>query len=295
MKVNQRFIIKQVEDLKVWQRSGERAPHKPLLLLLALARLIQGYERLTPFSDLEEPLRNLLQSYGPPRTTIHPEYPFWRLQRDGLWEVPDSDALLRRASNTDPLKSELQQHHVSGGFPIPVYDQLRRSRALVSRMARMLLEANFPESLHEDILDDIGLALEDSVRRRRDPRFRIEVIKAYEYRCAVCGYDLKLGSNNLALEAAHIKWHQAGGPDSMNNGLSLCTLHHKALDRGAIGINSNMIVLISTDLHGQSWVKEWFEIFKGQKLNIPTSSEWFPKEEYLKWHFKEVFRAPAKD
>jgi putative restriction endonuclease len=26
---------------------------------------------------------------------------------------------------------------------------------------------------------------------------------------------------NVALEAAHIKWHQAGGPDEESNGLAL--------------------------------------------------------------------------
>ena len=37
----------------------------------------------------------------------------------------------------------------------------------------------------------------------------------------------------FGLEAAHITWHAGDGPDLVPNGLVLCTLHHKALDRGA--------------------------------------------------------------
>ena len=44
---------------------------------------------------------------------------------------------------------------------------------------------------------------------------------AYGDRCAVCG-----------VEAAHVMWLQAGGPDDVRNGLVLCALHHAAFDRG---------------------------------------------------------------
>ena len=38
-------------------------------------------------------------------------------------------------------------------------------------------------------------------------------------------------------EAAHIQWHSHGGPDQVANGLALCTFHHGAFDRGAIGLD----------------------------------------------------------
>ena len=48
------------------------------------------------------------------------------------------------------------------------------------------------------------------------------MLTAYEWRCAVCGLDVRLGSVSVALDAAHIRWHQAGGPDREGNGLALC-------------------------------------------------------------------------
>jgi len=58
------------------------------------------------------------------------------------------------------------------------------------------------------------------------------VLTAYEWRCAVCGFDVQLGAIPIALDAAHIRWHQANGPDTERNGLALCALHHKTFDLG---------------------------------------------------------------
>lgn len=63
----------------------------------------------------------------------------------------------------------------------------------------------------------------------RDMNFRDRVLTAYSHRCAMCGIQLKL------LDAAHIL--PAAHPDSTDetrNGISLCTLHHRAFDRGLV-------------------------------------------------------------
>jgi len=40
---------------------------------------------------------------------------------------------------------------------------------------------------------------------------------------SVCGHDLQLKQQVIALKAAHIKWFQAGGPDVEQNGLALAS------------------------------------------------------------------------
>ncbi len=62
--------------------------------------------------------------------------------------------------------------------------------SLAGDIAQRLLDAHFPEPVHTDILDAVGLSLEPPAaeRSRRDPGFRKRVLIAYEYRCAVCGY-----------------------------------------------------------------------------------------------------------
>ncbi len=46
------------------------------------------------------------------------------------------------------------------------------------------------------------------------------------YQSVVCGFNVRIADSLVALEAAHIKWHQAGGPDMEYNGIALCSLHH---------------------------------------------------------------------
>ena len=111
----------------------------------------------------------------------------------------------------------------------------------------MLLYNNFPASIHEDILQAVGieaplqmftLPRRDPKQRRRDSSFRPNILKVYECKCAVCGFDAQLGTSPVALEAAHIKWHTHHGPDEVINGLALCSLHHKLFDRGAFTLSN---------------------------------------------------------
>ena len=291
-----RSIADRIAHLSVWRRGDERAPHKPLLLLLAISKAVQGCPRLMSFAELDEPLRGLLERYGPPRKSYHPEYPFWYLQNDGLWEIPAADQLPRRRGGTSAPRSVLLAEGVVGGLPEDVYQIVRQDPVTRAETAHFLLEASFPASLHEDILAELGLpATGPATTTRRDARFREMVLRAYEHRCAVCGYDVRFGQCDLALEAAHIKWCQARGPNEVRNGLALCAIHHKAFDRGAIGLSDDLRVLVSSDLYGQGWASEWFLRLHDQSLRSPQSQAMQPSAKFVAWHQREVFRAPARD
>jgi putative restriction endonuclease len=263
---------------------------------MALGALSRGRPRLIPYAEIDKPLQDLLRTFGPPRKSFHSEYPFWRLQNDGIWELANSEYVEKRAGNNDAKKSELLKYGVSGGFKQDVYHALASDRNLLRTAASQLLESNFPDSYHEDILSAVGLddTFESSIRRKRDPKFRELVLMAYEYQCAVCGFDLRLGGRELGLEAAHIKWHQAGGPDTANNGLALCSLHHKLLDRGAIGITNDLRVQVSQLTTGNSGFLNWVMPFHGANIRPPQISDYVLNREFVDWHSSEVFRAPAR-
>jgi putative restriction endonuclease len=293
-------IIERFSKITVWKRGGERAPHKPLLILYALARLQRGEPRLAPFEELEEPLRQLLMDYGPPRKSFHPEYPFWHLQSDGLWEIPQVDELRadleRRSRHNNPPRSALLRVGAEGGLPRALYDQLRRRPDLVNEIAQRLLDDNWEPSVHEDILDAVGMLwiAAVAVRSRRSPAFRDTILRIYEHRCAVCGYDGMLGSAHLGIEAAHVRWHAAGGSDKEDNGLALCSFHHKALDLGAIGLDDDLHILVSQHIRGTQRVDEWLHRFSGLPLRPPQPGEPPPAAHNIRWHRTQVFRDPAR-
>jgi HNH endonuclease len=43
---------------------------------------------------------------------------------------------------------------------------------------------------------------------------------------------------SVGIEAAHVQWFNFGGPDSLDNGLALCSLHHKLFDVGVHNLDA---------------------------------------------------------
>ena len=290
-------FLRRIDAINVWKSGGQRAPHKPLLLLLALGRASRRIPRQSSFSELKRPLEGLLTRFGPSRRTLHPEQPFIRLTNDGIWELSQDLPSNRRG---DVSSKFLLDNGIAAGLPESLYALLLSAPGLIAEAAERLLDGHFPASLHEDIRDAVGLReheMRDAPRRARDPKFRHEVLRAYGRHCAICGFDIRLVDDLLGLEAAHIRWHAYGGPDDVRNGLALCGLHHKALDRGAIGMEptgSGFQVIISAEVNGQSTALRWLLDYAGQALRQPQSTEWAPDPSFVDWHRKEVFREPPR-
>ena len=257
---------------------------------------------------MEARLRQLLERFGPPRQVTHPEFPFWHLQTDGIWEIPDRDSLPKKKGGRSVSAATLRKLGVQGGLPTGLDQLLRTDPELIETAAVTLLNGHFPESFHTPIRDAVGLAdpmaLETRTdygttrRRKRDPNFRRAVLTAYERRCAVCDFDVRLDDDLLGLDAAHIKWHAAGGPDRVPNGLALCKLHHHALDRGAIGL---------TAVSGRG-LDYWSPRNSAEQAK-PSSSWWTLEADrcgsrrstrnsrirrFVDWHRREVFRGEPR-
>ena len=289
-------ILQKFETLNIWRKDGARAPHKPLLVLYAIGELLRGKDRLLPYSETDKNLEELLSEFGTWRSRRGTHYPFWRLKSDGIWEVTDADKI-RLTSSGDALKGDLVDFDVHGGFTEEVASHLQTDSVLASEIIQRMLDGHFPPTWHEDILQKVGIELnpKGTIRPKRDPNFRTNILKAYEYRCAVCGFDVRVGNQPVALEAAHIKWHQAGGPDLEVNGLALCSLHHKLFDRGAFTLSNDLEVLVSDDAHGTAGFHEWLMRFHGEKLNFPQRQTYYPSENYTSWHIREVFKGEYRE
>lgn len=288
--------------IRQWARAGERAPHKPLLLLYALGQVHRTGRSSTTFADAEPDLGRLLDEFGPPRPSS-PAYPFRRLANDeGLWTVTTP-------SGEDPgdAAGRLRELEATGQLAPDFEEALRQDAGLVVAVARYLLEDNWPETMHTDIAAQVGLDLEaaeaDLVReraaaeprRRRDPGFRDRVLLAYEYRCAFCGYDGQLDRAAVGLDAAHLRWWAADGPDEIDNALCLCTLHHRLLDRGVLGLSPEHDIRVSKHFIARSPSARSLVLdLAGAPVAEPQPGEPTPEVDYLAWHDREVFRAPER-
>lgn len=294
--MTQQDVLTKFDSLNVWKKGDQRAPHKPLLVLYALARWQKGEPNIT-FETAAPVLTDLLQEFGPDRKSYHPEFPFFHLQSDGVWKMTMDGEPIPRKGSQNFTRGELLKHHATGCFSEDVQAALNRNPGLAGEIATTILEGHFPESYHPEILAAVGFDSESrsiSKRRPRDPRFRDRILTAYEYRCAICGFDVRLGSQSVALEAAHIKWHQAGGPDVETNGIALCALHHKVFDLGVFTINRELVILVSEKANGSTGLEENLLRFHGGDLRAPQRPEFVPHGEFTEWHGKEVFKGKPR-
>jgi putative restriction endonuclease len=98
------------------------------------------------------------------------------------------------------------------------------------------------------------IPLEDPIERRytvrqtrvrlHQARFRGRVVPAYNDQCAICRLkELRL------LDAAHIVSDvEASGEPTVQNGLSLCAIHHRAFDQNLVGVSPEYVVHVSRRL-----------------------------------------------
>jgi len=286
--MNSAELKERIKNLTIWKKGDQRAPHKPLLILYALGQMQSKKARFLLYDDVKEPMKNLLKEFGPRRQTYHPEEPFVRLTKDGIW------ALNEDVDSVQINGSWLSKHEIVAGFSDEVYSLLRNDANLVREITEMVLFNHFPETIHEDILSAVGLDFDSWSNECRDPKFRDRILRAYEYSCAVCGFNVRLGNNLIAVEAAHIKWHQAGGPDSEENGIALCAMHHKLFDRGVFTITDSKELLVAEEANGTNGFQEWLMRYHGQPIRLPIHPDYKPKSSFIDWHIREVFRGPGR-
>ena len=114
--MDNRALLALFGKLHVWRARGDRAPHKPLLVLWAIGRCLRGEPRMASYGDVATSLGALLREFGPSRRSVHTSFPFWRLRADGVWEV-DGAARVTVTTSGDAHESALRKHNVHGGFP----------------------------------------------------------------------------------------------------------------------------------------------------------------------------------
>ncbi|MER7055216.1 MULTISPECIES: phosphorothioated DNA-binding restriction endonuclease [unclassified Streptomyces] len=289
--------LERAAKLRQWSRGGTRAPHKPLLLLYALGRYQRDADGELRYSAVEEDLKRLLTEYGPPHGTT-PAYPFHHLVGDGVWEVRTD----RGPGSPGSRVGELRASGAAGRLAPELRAALRREPSLLDRMAGVLLDQHFPPSLHDELCEAVGLRARATPvaplvagRRQRDRRMRELVLTAYEYRCAFCGYDGRIGAVPVGLEAAHVRWWAFDGPDDVDNGLCLCSLHHKLFDKGVLGVGDGHRVLVSQRFVGHSpAARDHVTALAGRPLTGPQPGASPVAAGHRAWHAANVFHGSPR-
>lgn len=119
--------------------------------------------------------------------------------------------------------------------------------------------------------------------------FREKVLDAYKSQCAFC----RLRHREL-LDAAHIiPDNLPEGRSTVDNGLSLCKLHHAAYDSFIIGVTPDFIIHIREDILEEEDGPVLQHGLKGlhkTRLILPSSKNHYPNKVALEWRYSRFTR-----
>ncbi len=174
-------IIERVRNLKRGRSRGTDAPHKPMLLLLAL-RLHQDGVTDIPYATVHERLGSLLREFNPSGTRPSPQFPFWFLRSDGaLWAVDIPPWPRPVPSKPDwPDPREFNECGATGRLGPDVQAALRANPLFLHRMVGAILRHHIAEPLHAPLLEALeigatpagtaaaGMAEDEIIGRVRD-------------------------------------------------------------------------------------------------------------------------------
>jgi putative restriction endonuclease len=127
-------------------------------------------------------------------------------------------------------------------------------------------------------------AVREAKVRLHQGRFRGAVLLAYRDQCAVC----RLKEIRL-LDAAHIEPDISPfGEPRVTNGLSMCTIHHRAFDRNLVGITADYEVRVSRRLleDDDGPMLELLKGFHKRQVHLPAREIHYPDRGRLAVRFE---------
>jgi putative restriction endonuclease len=132
-------------------------------------------------------------------------------------------------------------------------------------------------------------AVRETRVRLHQARFRGRVLPAYANQCTIC----RLKEPRL-LDAAHIvPDSQLAGEPTVSNGLSLCSIHHRAFDEDLVGVTPDYEVRVHPRLLDDE-DGPMLELLKGAhatRIALPRSSRHRPDRELLAARFDRFLAA----
>ena len=116
--------------------------------------------------------------------------------------------------------------------------------------------------------------------------FRQALLKVYGSSCAVCGLTFE-----VALDAAHIiAWSDCSEKDRLNiqNGLLLCSVHHKLFDAGAFFLTNGYAISVNEanpecPIVSESDRKQ-LSYFDGMRIRLPLEENKQPGQAFIRAH-----------
>jgi putative restriction endonuclease len=147
-----------------------------------------------------------------------------------------------------------------------------------------------PHQVAEDLSSPRAYSLAIVKRRIHQASFRERVLAAYRIQCAFC----RLRHREL-LDAAHIRPDvDPQGHPTVDNGLSLCKLHHAAFDSFILGVTPDYVIRVREDVLDEEdgpLLRVGLQDLEGARLLLPSEPTDQPNREALAWRYEQFIVA----
>ncbi|MBI2480921.1 MAG: HNH endonuclease [Planctomycetia bacterium] len=286
-------------QLKVYRAKHGDAPHKPLLLLVLLEMAERG-ELLSPHVELSPELAFQFSTLWPivsHRRTQRPDVrmPFHHLGSDGFWQA------FMRNGQSSPDKKLTSHILLNADFHALLDDPCFRENARRILIAKWFQPAErtalyalygIPIPSDDEVARDARFELPDDAERTgREARFRLDVVPAYDYTCALTGYRVTTIDAGTIVDAAHIHAFKDSRNNDPRNGIALCKNAHWLFDAGLWSLDDDYCVVVATEaLVESSPEQKPLSDMHGQRLRLPPNVAIWPSKVHLAWHRANRFK-----
>lgn len=281
------------------------APHRPLLLLALLDLIEEGRVPGTTLDRTPELTFRFLAYWRvvAARRSQKPDIrmPFHHLSSKGFWKAQTGDGQPSKSRNTTARVI------LDAGFREALGDASYRLAA-----RQLIISRYFDKAEQLGLFAAAGLSVptEDgtteleqrvtaataatAAKRGREARFRLLVVAAYNYTCALTGYRLITMNAGSLVDAAHIHQFSASGNNHPTNGLALSKNAHWLFDNGLWTIREDFTVHVAeghffeSHPHGLGLLSH-----RNQKIRLPDDELLWPAQEHLAWHRTQKFARGA--
>ncbi len=275
------------------------APHKPLLLLVFLDMIENGeFDGSQLFLTPEMGYRfDTYFEVAKHRRSARPDIrlPFHHLGSQDFW-VPKTQT------------GDDSKHRAITVSVVPNPDFVAACRdPEFRRQAREILIATHFEPAEQNALSHLvgieitpsNIAVRDACFEKpndaetsgRSARFRLDIVSAYRYTCALTGYRVTTISAGAIVDAAHIHQFADSRNNHPTNGIALCKNAHWLFDAGLWTIDDDYRIVIATDNFSESSPNQTpLAEMNGQRLLLPKNESLWPDKEHLAWHRSKKFR-----
>jgi putative restriction endonuclease len=216
---------------------------------------------------------------------------FFYAYRAGSPDQPDNRALRAARTSQAPLVYFVATRPgwYRPLYPVFVVDDDPIAQRVLVTPGRMVGPMDEPEPVLVDDPLERKYAVREARVRLHQARFRGRVLVAYSSLCAIC----RLKEARL-LDAAHIAGdlEQRGDP-VVANGISLCSIHHRAFDQDLVGVSPEYEVHIATRLleDEDGPMLELLKGFHKSSIAVPARRAWQPDRGRLAERFARFVSA----